>query len=231
LFTAANAQQKAINGKVVFEDGSPAPGASIVVAGGTQGCVADVDGTFSLELEGNPELVVSFIGFKSVKGYAKDMAKNDVVLHPKAFKIDLKDVKAADPKAKKIKAKTKKSPGEADKNSEEILAADGEVFYIVEEMPSFPGGREMMKAYIIENLVYPQKAKKKGISGEVFVQFSIGTKGELKDFVIKKSSNKIFNEAAINVLKDMPTWSPGKQRGKPVSTKVTVPIRFKADKD
>ncbi len=231
LFTAANAQQKAINGKVVFEDGSPAPGSSIVVAGGTQGTVADRDGTFSLELEGNPELWVSFVGFKSVKVYAKDLAKNDVVLHPEVYEIDLKDVKAADPKAKKTTAKSNKSPGEADKNSEEITAADELVFYIVEDMPSFPGGRELMKAHIIENLVYPEKAKKKGISGEVYVQFTVGTKGQLKDFEIKKSSDKIFNEAATNVLKNMPAWNPGKQRGKPINILVIVPVRFTAEQD
>lgn len=270
LFTAASVQQKTVHGKVVFEDGSPAIGASIVVAGGTIGTVVDLDGTFSLELEGNPELVISFVGFKSARVHTKDLAKKDVVLHQKAFKIDLRDVKAADasskqpvyvvdgkivseieslssddiaavnvikdpnsPEAKKYNAKdgliivTMKKSGKS-KKLKEVQETDDMVFYIVEDMPSFPGGKEMLKGYIYKNLKYPEKAKKKGMSGEVSVKFTVTIKGQLKDISVKESSNEIFNDAAMDVFRDMPVWNSGKQRGKPVNVQVIVPVRFNA---
>jgi bla regulator protein blaR1 len=282
LFTAASAQMNTFKGKVIFENGYPATGASIVVAGGTQGAVADLDGTFSLKLEGNPELVISFVGYQTEKVFAKALFKKDIVLHPKTFEIDLKDVKASEPgrynvivakepkesqpefvvDGKVVKEIESLNPDDIkqinvikdpnspeakkymaengvimismkDKNeiSEKKVNAEEAIFYVVEEMPSFPGGKEKMKGFIEKNQVYPEKARKKGLSGEVYTQFTVDTKGKLVDIEVARSTNDIFNEAALDVIRAMPIWSPGKQRGKPVSVKVTVPIRFTAEKD
>lgn len=285
LFTAASAQLNTFRGKVMFEDGSPATGASIVVSGTSQGTVADHDGTFSLELYGNPELAISFVGYETERIFAKSFSKKDIVLHPKTFEIDLKNVKASDPKRYDVVIRT--NPGEG-KDAQPVFVVDGkptteinsidpdeiekveviknpdspevikynaengvilittknkpelsdevqrpseEIFYIVEEMPSYPGGMENMKEFIVKNLVYPEKARKKGLAGEVYTQFTVDTKGHLVDIEVVRSSNEIFNESAINVLKAMPAWNPAKQRSKPVSVKVTVPIRFPAEED
>jgi len=285
LFTAASAQLSTYNGKVILEDGSPATGASVVVAGGTQGTVVDRDGTFSIKLEGNPELAISFVGYQTEKVFAKALSKEEIVLHPKSFEIDLKDVEASDPdeesfgikilsvgnshrqpiyvvdgdeikdiesidkdnieqivvikdpnspEAKKYKAENGViliSTKDSNMSGIEVIDSQNETFYVVEDMPSFPGGKAKMKGFIEKNLVYPEKAMKKGLSGEVYTQFTVNPKGNLVNIEVVRSSNEIFNEAAINVIKAMPVWNPGKQRGKPVSAKVTVPIRFNAERD
>lgn len=103
---------------------------------------------------------------------------------------------------------------------------DEGVFYIVEDVPSFPGGTEALGAYIDKNLEYPAKAKKNSMAGKVMVEFIVNTDGSLSDLRVAQSSNTLFDKAALKVFEDMPAWSPGIQRGKPVSCKIIVPVRF-----
>jgi len=105
-----------------------------------------------------------------------------------------------------------------------------EVFYIVEDMPMFPGGKEALKTYIYSHLEYPASAKEKNISGEVKVQFRVNTSGKLEDIKVVTSTYKGFDKPAMDVFKDMPDWKPGKQRGKAVKVQVVVPVRFSAEK-
>jgi len=103
---------------------------------------------------------------------------------------------------------------------------DNETFYIVEEMPSFPGGNAALKEFIYSNLDYPENARKKGISGEVQVQFTVKPTGKLENIKVIRSAYPDFNKPAMNVFEMMPDWNPGKQRGKPVSVNVVVPVVF-----
>jgi TonB family protein len=105
-----------------------------------------------------------------------------------------------------------------------------EVFYIVEDMPMFPGGTEALKTYIYSHLEYPASAKEKSISGEVMVQFLVTTSGKLEKIKVARSTYQGFDKPALDVFNDMPDWNPGKQRGKPVQVQVVVPVRFNADK-
>ncbi len=107
--------------------------------------------------------------------------------------------------------------------------ADKETFYIVEEMPSFPGGEAALKKYIYSNLEYPEDARKKGIRGEVQVQFTVKASGKLEDIRVIRSANPDLNKPATSVFEEMPDWNPGRQRGKPVSVNVVVPVRFNPD--
>jgi len=104
---------------------------------------------------------------------------------------------------------------------------DNEPFYIVEEMPKYPGGKEAMAKFIYSNLEYPAAASKKKLKGKVLVQFKVNGKGKVVDIKVIQSSDKIFNSSAIKVVESMPVWKPGKQRGKPVSVQYSVPIVFK----
>ena len=69
------------------------------------------------------------------------------------------------------------------------------------------------------------------ITGEVIVGFTVTNKGILKNIQVTESSNPVFNDAALEVFKDMPAWNPGKQRGKPVNANVIVPVKFQLDKE
>lgn len=107
---------------------------------------------------------------------------------------------------------------------EEVV--EEEVFTIVEEMPSFPGGEAKLFEYLGKNIKYPQIAKEAGISGVVYVNFVVGPQGNISDVKVLRGIGGGCDEEAVRVVKNMPNWKPGKQRGKPVKVSYNLPIRF-----
>lgn len=103
-----------------------------------------------------------------------------------------------------------------------------EIFDRAEVMPQFPGGISEMMKYLKDNLVYPALAKENGLQGKVIVKFIIDEDGSIKDPVILKDGvgGGASNEA-IRLVKSMPKWKPGEQKGKPVKMYYTLPIVFK----
>lgn len=114
---------------------------------------------------------------------------------------------------------------------EKKVSVDDEVFVIVEEQAEFPGGMEAMYAYIVKNLKYPEAAKEKGIEGRVFVSFIIEKDGSISNILVKRAIGGGCEEAAVEMIKNMPKWKPGKQRGKPVRCQFTLPIKFELPKN
>lgn len=103
---------------------------------------------------------------------------------------------------------------------------DAPVFFIVEQMPVFPGGEEALRKYIAQSVKYPAIAQENGIQGRVFVAFVVNTKGEVTDVKIARGVDPNLYKEAIRVVSNMPKWTPGKQRGKAVKVSYTVPINF-----
>ena len=102
-----------------------------------------------------------------------------------------------------------------------------EVFFIVEDMPKFQGGdHNGFRVWIQQNLKYPAIAAENGISGRVFVQFAVNSKGEVVDAVVVRGVDPALDKEALRVVKSSPKWSPGKQRGKSVKVQFTFPISF-----
>jgi protein TonB len=101
-----------------------------------------------------------------------------------------------------------------------------EVFTIVETAPLPTGGYEAFYAEIARKLKYPTSAKRMGIEGKVYVQFIINRDGSMTDFSIVRGIGSGCDEEALRVMKSMPKWSPGKQRGRPVRVQMIIPIRF-----
>lgn len=114
---------------------------------------------------------------------------------------------------------------------EKKVSVDDEVFVVVEEQAEFPGGLDSMYAYIQKNLKYPELAKEKGIEGRVFVQFVIEKDGSISNILVKRAIGGGCEEAVVEMIKNMPKWKPGKQRGKPVRFQFTLPIKFELPKD
>ena len=115
------------------------------------------------------------------------------------------------------------------KARESETAAHEEEFVVVEEMPQFPGGNEAMQKYIAENLKYPKTATK-GEQGRVIVSFVINKRGKVGDVKLIRSVSPELDAEAVRVIQDMPDWIPGKQRGKAVNVRYTIPIVFKLSK-
>jgi len=286
LTTGMTPQQKTIKGNVVFADtGESATGASVVVRHGTLGCVVDTDGSFRLNVDGNPELVISFVGYESLIVKASEVGKKPLKLEVKTYEMDLESVPlevkknasgsitlrlkdggeanpvflvdgkkakdgvdnlnpdeiesitvikdSDDPLVKEHHAKdgviviTTKNPAKAK------LKPDEEVFYVVEDMPTFNGGdaAQEFRHYIAQNLKYPENAAKKGIDGRVIVQFMINTEGKVANAVVVRGADADLDKEALRVVNSSPKWTPGKQRGKKVNVLFTFPINFVLDED
>ena len=108
---------------------------------------------------------------------------------------------------------------------EEVV--EQEVFTIVEEMPDFPGGTAKLAEYLQKNIKYPQMARESGIQGRVFVNFVVEPDGHVSYVKVLRSLGGGCDEEALRVVKAMPKWKPGKQRGKPVRVSYILPVNFK----
>lgn len=102
-----------------------------------------------------------------------------------------------------------------------------QIFTIVEDAATFPGGIQAFYGYLKENLQYPKQAQRMGVEGRVFVQFIVEKDGSLTDIQVVKGIGAGCDEEAVRVLKNSPKWKPGKQRGKPVRQKMIQNILFK----
>ena len=127
---------------------------------------------------------------------------------------------------------------EDDKDVEVIIQAPVEVkeeeedeevvFVVVETMPEFPGGQQALFKYLSDNVKYPVIAQENGIQGRVICQFVVNKDGKIVDVeVVRSGGDPSLDKEAIRVIKSMPPWKPGKQRGKAVRVKYTVPVNFR----
>ena len=104
---------------------------------------------------------------------------------------------------------------------------EAEIFYIVEDMPSFKGkGLNGFRNWVMKNLQYPEIAAENGISGTVYVQFVVEPTGLVNKVTIMRGVDPALDKEAIRVVKTSPKWTAGKQRGKPVRVAFTFPIKF-----
>lgn len=109
---------------------------------------------------------------------------------------------------------------------EEVEEVADEVFVIVEQMPTFPGGDLELRKFLAQSVKYPVIAQENGIQGRVFVRFVINQKGEVTNVEVARPLDPNLDKEAVRVVKSMPKWTPGMQRGKPVKVSYTVPINF-----
>jgi len=142
-------------------------------------------------------------------------------------------VKAYGPEGKNgvIEITTKKATGPKSDDEVEIRTTgrnetEKDVFVVVENMPLFPGGEEAMKAWIADNVKYPSGAVDNKISGIVLVRFIVGADGKVSNVKITRSAHPLLDAEAVRVIKSMPDWKPGTQRGKPVAVSYVVPVEF-----
>lgn len=101
-----------------------------------------------------------------------------------------------------------------------------QVFFIVEDMPEFPGGELALRKYIAENIRYPEMAKENDIQGTVYIRFVVDTDGSVKNVEVMRGVDPLLDKEAIRVVQSLPKFKPGKQRGKAVKVSHQVPIKF-----
>lgn len=104
-----------------------------------------------------------------------------------------------------------------------------EVFTVVEKMPEYVGGQSAMMDYLVKSIKYPEEARKKGVVGTVFVSFIVEADGTVTNAKVIRGIGGGCDEEAWRVIKEMPKWTPGTQKGKPVRVQFNLPIKFSLD--
>lgn len=103
---------------------------------------------------------------------------------------------------------------------------DEEALRIVEQLPEFPGGMVEFMKWLTSNLKYPSNALKNNIQGDVMVSFIVNKDGSISDIKLKKAVNPYLDSEALRVMRLMPKWKPGRDKGKPCRSMVAIPIVF-----
>lgn len=122
-------------------------------------------------------------------------------------------------------------------------AQEPSIFVMVEEMPSWEGcdtlqnqneiedcAQEQFREYIKQNLRYPAACAEMGIEGNVYIWCVIEADGSISNVELARGVNKSLDKEAMRLIREMPKWNPGKQRGKAIRVKYTFPVRFKLDR-
>lgn len=109
---------------------------------------------------------------------------------------------------------------------EEEDETETQIFTVVENDPEFPGGMEALYKYLAQNIKYPQLARDNGITGKVYVTFVVEKDGSIANPKVLRDIGGGCGQEAIRVVKSMPKWTPGKQRGKAVRVQFNLPVNF-----
>ena len=110
---------------------------------------------------------------------------------------------------------------------EEEEVEEEQIFQVVEEMPEFPGGQAECMKWLGKNMKYPQISQENGVQGRVIVQFVVNSDGSIVDAQVVRGVDPYLDKEALRVIGLMPKWKPGKQRGKAVRVKFTLPVMFR----
>lgn len=137
------------------------------------------------------------------------------------------ELKQADPGAKTEKGDSSGVDYSLLDVQDKVEPKKDEVFTFAEEMPTYPGGDEKLLQYFSSHILYPEIARRAGVEGRLYISFIVRSTGNISDIQVVKGLGAGLDEEAVKVVKSMPKWNPGKQNGKPVSVKVTIPIIFK----
>lgn len=180
---------------------TPIVGAVILVDGTKKGTVTDREGKFQIEVSMGDNITASYVGYESKTiGVSKVYSESS---KSGEYYIGLhKDTEADDSE---------------------------KVYDVVEQMPEFSNGQAALFEYLSKSIQYPEESRKKGIQGRVIATFVVEKDGSISNARVVKSVNPDLDTEALRVINAMPNWNPGKQNGKAVRTKYTVPVTFKLD--
>ena len=243
-----------VSGTVLAADTKiPVMGASVIIRGTTNGTLTDHDGKFTLGgLRKGDVIRVSFVGFQTRSVIVKDESPLTIMLDDAVQNLDEMVVVGMAPNedgTTAIKAQMKEKNGEKSylegkmtstkKDDMTVNQVDWQkkasnsepqekvIFQVVEEMPQFPGGMGEAMKFLAKNMKYPVAAQQAKIEGRVIVQFVVEKDGSVSDVKVMRGVSPELDAEAIRVVSMMPKVIPGKQRGKAVDVKYTMPIMFR----
>lgn len=161
--------------------------------------------------------------FQKIFGLKSVFAIVSIALIGILFACELKEV---EPTQTEEEAELKEAIENTSENAA-LKSSDEPVFFVVENMPEFPGGEDALRQYIATKVKYPKDAVQAGIQGRAYITFVVGDDGVVRDTKVARSSGfTILDDEALRVVSAMPKWKPGMQKGKAVNVSFTVPINF-----
>lgn len=184
---------------------NPITGVLIIEKGTKNGTVTDEFGNFTLKVSEKHPLIVQSIGFQSQEIEIQKTAYIQVILQEDST-LMMGEILVVNTKKKSQKKK--------------ILTT-----CVSETMPEFPGGNTALMSFIQQNIQYPDPDI--CTTGKVIVQFIISTDGNITNAKIVRGVHPKFDKEALRVVKLMPKWKPGTQKGKPVAMEYTIPVSFR----
>ena len=184
---------------------NPITGVLIIEKGTKNGTVTDEFGNFTLRVSEKHPLIVQSIGFQSQEIEIQKTAYIQVILQEDST-LMMGEILVVNTKKKSQKKK--------------ILTT-----CVSETMPEFPGGNTALMSFIQQNIQYPDPDI--CITGKVIIQFIISTDGNITNAKIVRGVHPKFDKEALRVVKLMPKWKPGTQKGKPVAMEYTIPVSFR----
>jgi len=101
-----------------------------------------------------------------------------------------------------------------------------EVIFVVEKMPEFVGGYDALKEYLKTNAVYTEEANNEKVAGKVFISFFVETDGSITEPIVLRGLHPDLDSICLELVKNMPKWTPAEQRGKPIKCRYNLPIEF-----
>lgn len=194
-----------IKGIVTDSMRNPITGVLIIEKGTKNGTVTDEFGNFTLRVSEKHPLIVQSIGFQSQEIEIQKTAYIQVILQEDST-LMMGEILVVNTKKKSQKKK--------------ILTT-----CVSETMSEFPGGNTALMSFIQQNIQYPDPDI--CITGKVIIQFIISTDGNITNAKIVRGVHPKFDKEALRVVKLMPKWKPGTQKGKPVAMEYTIPVSFR----
>ena len=175
--------------------------------------------------ENNPLIVVD----GEVKGNDPELMKNYTPENVKSVSVvkGAEAIRIYGEKGKNGVIIIETKNAESAETVKEKLIFQKQIFQVVEEMPEYPGGMEECMKFLSKNIKYPVEAHKNGIQGRVIVSFVITDEGDIEEPVVLRGVDPLLDAEALRLIKMMPKWKPGKQRGKAVNVKFTLPVQFR----
>ena len=203
----------------------PVMGASVIIKGTTMGTLTDMDGKFTLPVKKGDVIQVSFVGYQTQSVVVKDDSPLTILMRDDVQSMEEMVVMGMSPKSENADVVFEMPLEEAKKP--EVPQQEEVIFQVVEEMPKFPGGLQEAMVFIGKNIKYPVEAQQAKIEGRVVVRCVVGRDGSVSDVEVMRGVSPELDAEAIRVVSMMPKWIPGKQRGKAVAVKYTMPIMFR----
>ena len=218
-----------VSGQVMeWQSKKPMPGVTVLVRGTHNGAMSDKEGKFTLSVNKGDVLILSYVGMQTQ--HVPVQSENKLVVWMKEEVQSMEEMMVVGYASDEAESVS----NNPDKKVESVVdipkgedSQEEVIFQVVEQMPEFPGGMKECMKFLARNMKYPVAAQQAKIEGRVVVQFVVGKDGSVSDIEAIRGVSPELDAEAVRVVSMMPKWNPGKQRGRAVAVKYSMPIVFR----